>query len=47
MKYVVEMGSVVMIYLPSFTEIGTGIQKLMGESIRIRRHTHTQNNMNS
>jgi hypothetical protein len=30
MKYAVEMGSGAMIYIPSFTEIGSGIQKLTG-----------------
>jgi hypothetical protein len=30
MKYAVEMGSGALIYTPSFTEIGSGIQKLMG-----------------
>jgi hypothetical protein len=30
MKYAVEMGSVTMIYMPSFIETGTRIQKLMG-----------------
>jgi hypothetical protein len=30
MKYVVEMGSVAMIYIPIFINIGAGIQKLMG-----------------
>jgi hypothetical protein len=36
MKYTVEMGSVAMIYIPSFIKIGSGIQRLMG---RIHRHT--------
>jgi hypothetical protein len=36
MKCAVEMGSGAMIYLPSFIEIGSGIQKLIG---RIPRHT--------
>jgi hypothetical protein len=31
MKYTVEMGSVAMIYIPSFINIGSGIQKIMGE----------------
>jgi hypothetical protein len=35
MKYAVEMGSDVMIYIPSFINIRSGIQKLMGD-------THTQ-----
>jgi hypothetical protein len=30
MKYAFEMGSGVMIYIPSFIKIGSGIQKLMG-----------------
>jgi hypothetical protein len=30
MKYAVEMGSVAMIYIPSFIKIGSGIQKLLG-----------------
>jgi hypothetical protein len=30
MKYVVEMGSGTMIYIPSFLKIDLGIQKLMG-----------------
>jgi hypothetical protein len=29
MKYVVEMGSGVMIYIPSFIKTGSGIRKLM------------------
>jgi hypothetical protein len=29
MKYAVEMGSVAMIYIPSFIKIGSGIQKLL------------------
>jgi hypothetical protein len=29
MKYVVEMGSGVMTYIPSFIKIGSGIQKLI------------------
>jgi hypothetical protein len=36
MKYAIEMGSGVMIYIPSFIKIGSGIQKLMGG---IHRHT--------
>jgi hypothetical protein len=31
MKYVVEMGSAAMIYIPSFTKIGSRIQELIGE----------------
>jgi hypothetical protein len=30
MKYVVEMGSGAMIYIPSFINTGSGIQKVMG-----------------
>jgi hypothetical protein len=37
MKYAVEMGSGVMIYIPSFIKIGSGIQKL----IRGHAHRHT------
>jgi hypothetical protein len=29
MKYAVEMGPVVMVYIPSFVKIGSGIQKLI------------------
>jgi hypothetical protein len=35
MKYAVEMGSGAMICVPSFTKIGSGIQKLIGG---IHRH---------
>jgi hypothetical protein len=39
MKYAVEMGSSVMIYIPSFIKIGSGIQ----EFIRgIYRHTDSE-----
>jgi hypothetical protein len=30
MKYTVKMGSDAMIYIPSFINIGSGIQKLIG-----------------
>jgi hypothetical protein len=30
MKYAFEMGSVAMIYIPSFVKIGSGIQKFIG-----------------
>jgi hypothetical protein len=30
MKHAVEMGSVAMIYIPSFIQIGSGIQKFIG-----------------
>jgi hypothetical protein len=33
MKYVVEMGSGAMIYIPSFIKIGSDIQKLIGGGI--------------
>jgi hypothetical protein len=36
MKYAVEMGSGVMIYIPSFIRTGSGIQKLIGG------HRHAQ-----
>jgi hypothetical protein len=36
MKYAVEMGSVAMVYIPSFIQIGSAIRKLIGG---IRRHT--------
>jgi hypothetical protein len=36
LKYAVEMGSVVIIYIPSFIKIGSGIQKIIGG---IYRHT--------
>jgi hypothetical protein len=39
MKYAVEMGSGVMIYIPSFIKIGLGLQKLIG---RIHRHIDTE-----
>jgi hypothetical protein len=35
MKFVVEMGSDAVIYIPSFIKIGSGIQKLIGG---IHRH---------
>jgi hypothetical protein len=31
MKYAFEMGSGAMIYIPSFIDIGSGIQMLIGE----------------
>jgi hypothetical protein len=36
MKYAVEMGSSVMVYVPSFIKIGSDIQKVMGG-----RHSQT------
>jgi hypothetical protein len=39
MKYTVEMGSGVVIYIPIFIKIGSGIQKLIeGNSQIYRRH---------
>jgi hypothetical protein len=37
MKYAAEMGSVAVIYTPSFVKIGSGIQKLMGGGIHLHR----------
>jgi hypothetical protein len=37
MKYAVEMGLVVMIYIPSFIKIGSGIQKLIGGDTQTAR----------
>jgi hypothetical protein len=37
MKYVEEIGSRAMIYIPGFIEIGLGIQTLIGEGL----HEHT------
>jgi hypothetical protein len=34
MKYAVEMGSLAVIYIPSFIKIGSGIQKLLVVGIR-------------
>jgi hypothetical protein len=39
MKYTVVMGSGATIYMPSFTKIGSGIQKLLGGT---QVHTHRQ-----
>jgi hypothetical protein len=39
MKYDAEIGSGTMTYVPSFTEIGSGIQKLMGRGMEIHRRT--------
>jgi hypothetical protein len=36
MKYVVEMGSGAMMYIPSFIKIGSAIQRFLGG---IHRHT--------
>jgi hypothetical protein len=44
MKCAVEMGSSALIYIPSFTKIGSAIQKLKGGGRYTCRHTysHTQ-----
>jgi hypothetical protein len=41
MKYAVEIGSVAMIYIPSFTKTGLGIQNLWGDTYT-DKHTDTQ-----
>jgi hypothetical protein len=38
MKYAAEMSSGIMIFIPSFMKIGSGIQKLRGG---IQRHTES------
>jgi hypothetical protein len=38
MKYVVEMGSGTVIYIPSFIKIVSGIQKFIGKIQRHRQH---------
>jgi hypothetical protein len=38
MDSAVEMGSVVVIYIPSFIMIGSGIQKLLGGGIHVQAH---------
>jgi hypothetical protein len=40
MKYAVEMGSVAMIYIPSFIKIGSAIQKLISWGLH-RQHKPT------
>jgi hypothetical protein len=42
MKYAVEMGLGAMIYIPSFINIGSGIQNLIGG---IHRYKHTDRNV--
>jgi hypothetical protein len=37
MKYAAEMGSGVIIYIPSFINTGSGIQKLMGKDSQRHR----------
>jgi hypothetical protein len=42
-KYGIEIGSGVTIYIPSFIKIGSGIQKLMGRgNSQTRRYIGTQ-----
>jgi hypothetical protein len=36
MKYAIEMNSCAMIHIPSFIEIGPGIQKLIGRDTQTR-----------
>jgi hypothetical protein len=38
MTYVVEIGSVAMIYIPSFIKIGSGIQELVGDTQTQKQH---------
>jgi hypothetical protein len=38
MRYAVEMGSVAMIYIPSFIKIDSGIQNLIAGDIQAHRH---------
>jgi hypothetical protein len=38
MKYVVEMNSGVMIYIPSFIKTGSGIEKLLRSGAQTHRH---------
>jgi hypothetical protein len=38
MKYVVEMGSGAMVYMPSLMKIGSGVLKLTQEIHRHRQH---------
>jgi hypothetical protein len=42
MKYAVEMGSGALIYIPSFIEAGSGIQKLIGTELQTHRQTDRQ-----
>jgi hypothetical protein len=44
MKYAVEIGSGVMIYIPSFTKTGSGIQKLIGKDTETHRQ-HGESNL--
>jgi hypothetical protein len=37
----IEMGSGVMIYIPGFIKVGSGIQKSMGGYTYMRAHAHT------
>jgi hypothetical protein len=38
----VEMGSGAVIYVPNFIEIGSGVQKLIGEYTDTHTNTHTR-----
>jgi hypothetical protein len=40
MKYAVEMGSVAMIYVPSFIKIGSAIQKWMEGDTQVTCRAH-------
>jgi hypothetical protein len=40
MKYIVEIGSGAVMYMPSFIQSGSGIQKLMRDNIQTH-HRHT------
>jgi hypothetical protein len=40
MKYIVEIGSGVMIYIPNFINIGSGIQKLLKEDIHASHNSY-------
>jgi hypothetical protein len=42
MKYAVKVGSVAMVYIPSFIKIGSDIQKLIRHTgTQIYRHTYS------
>jgi hypothetical protein len=43
MEYVVEMGSVAMIYIPNFIKTGSGTQRLFG-GVDSQTHRHTESN---
>jgi hypothetical protein len=42
MKYVLDIGSDAVIYIPSFIKFGSGIQKLMGGGIHVQTQTYRQ-----